>query len=365
MSVEQNTEIETKKKNKFIPIIVGIVVIALAFFIGKKVMYAMHHEDTENSQIETNISPIASRIQGYVTDILVNDNHFVKKGDLLVKIDDRDLQLKLQQAEINLQNARANLEVVRTNVRTAGANTNVGNTNVESYKSNIEIAKIRAQKANQDFTRYKNLFDQNSITKQQYDMAKADKETADQQVFAAQKQLNVIEKQSNVSSAQEFSTEKQIKLAELAIDQRQADIDNAKLSLSYCNITAPFDGYIAKKAIQPGQLINVGQSLMNLVDNKNVWITANFKETQLEKMQVGQQVKIDVDAYPKEHFTGTIESFSPATGAKFSLIPPDNASGNFVKVVQRVPVRISIKNDDASHPLRAGMNVNVDVSLSK
>jgi membrane fusion protein (multidrug efflux system) len=156
-----------------------------------------------------------------------------------------------------------------------------------------------------------------------------------------------------------------IKVAQIQVEQRQEELDIAQLNLSYAVITAPCDGYVSKKGVQLGQLVSVGQNLFAIVDESDMWVIANFKETQIEKMKIGQKVKIEVDAYPDQKFEGTIQSLQAATGSMFALLPPDNATGNFVKVVQRVPVKIIIdKNQNKNYPLRAGMNVTAVVKVS-
>lgn len=363
-NMNANNAQAAKPKNKRLPFILGGIGIIAAFFIFKKVNHAIHNEDTENSQIECNISPISARTQGFISDIHVKENQHVKKGDTLVKIDDRDLIIKVKQAEINLSNAQANVDVTKANFQTSNANINAGNANVGTAAANIEAAKVRVTRANQDFERYQNLLKDRAVTQQQFDAAQAEKETAEKMLLVAQKQLAASQDLSAVSSSQAMGTEKQIKLAELAVEQRQAELDAAKLNLAYATVTAPTDGYVSKKNIQIGQLINIGQTLFSIVDERDMWVTANFKETQIEKMKVGQPVIVKVDAYPGKEFEGTVESIQAATGARFSLLPADNATGNFVKVVQRVPVRITIKDPaNAETPLRAGMNVEVDVRV--
>ncbi|RYZ33284.1 MAG: HlyD family secretion protein, partial [Sphingobacteriales bacterium] len=204
-----------------------------------------------------------------------------------------------------------------------------------------------------------------SITQQQYEQALAAKQTAERQLQVLQQQKNVARTQTNAVASQSNATSQQISVANATIRQREADVENARLNLSYSVITAPEDGLVSKINIQPGQFLNAGQSLFSIVIDKGLWVTANFKETQLTKMKEGQQVIVHVDAFPGHDFQAKVASFAPATGAKFSLLPPDNASGNFVKVVQRVPVRIEFADKDkkALASLRPGMNVFVDVQV--
>lgn len=355
---------QPKKKKNIMPFIMIIVVGVMAFIGIKKIMYGMKNEDTENSQLECNITSMVAKVPGYITAIQIQDNQFVHQGDTLVKIDNRELLIKVSQAEVALANAIANVDVLRSNVNTAGATVSASNSNILTAQANVEAAKVRVWKANQDYERYKKLYDLHSITQQQFDNANADKEAADKQLEIADKQYAASKSLSMVSTSQVGSSEKQITLAELMIKQRQLELDNAKLQLSYATIIAPTNGFIAKKNIQMGQLITSNTPLFALVDDSYFWVTANFKETQIEKMSVGQSVKIELDAYPDAAFTGTVESLSPASGSKFALLPPDNATGNFVKVVQRIPVKIKVnKVQSAKYPLRAGMNAKVIVKV--
>ncbi|HPW87059.1 MAG TPA: HlyD family secretion protein, partial [Chitinophagales bacterium] len=344
----------------------------------KKISYSMQNEDTENSQLQTNIVPVSPRIGGYVAAVYVADNQQVKKGDTLVVLDDRDLKIKVEQAMINLENAKANVAVVKSNVNTADAGATATATsiataaaNVATAKASVDAAKVRVWQTTEDFKRYEKLFAQTSATQQQYDAAKAQKEAAEQQLKVAEKQVEVAQaqlatakQQSVASSTQASGVSTQVQVAELLIKQRQAELDMAQLQLSYAYILAPFDGYISKKNVQVGQLLSPGQTICSVVDETTLWVVANFKETQIADMHTGQKVEVKVDAYPKEKFEGKVESIQAATGSTFSLLPADNATGNFVKVVQRIPVKIVLektKFDNAQ--LRAGMNVTVAVKV--
>ena len=353
---------ETQKKKSIVkPIIITVIVLIVAYFAYKKIVYSMHNEDTENSQIECNIYPITPRISGYVTSLNVKENQHVNKGDTLLTIDDRDLQIKVQQAEIALQNAIANTDIVDANIHASNASSTASNDNVVTQQANVDAAKVRVWKANQDYTRYKNLLDLKSVTQQQFDAINAEKQTAEKLLVIAEKAVSASKGQTSAVVAQEGSVSKQKRIVQLNIEQRKQDLDFVKLQLSYATIISPTNGFVSKKNIQVGQLVNVGSNLFSLIDESSLWITANFKETQMTNMKEHQKVAIDVDAYPNVKFEGEIESISAATGSKFALLPPDNSTGNFVKVVQRIPVRITIKNEDATHPLRAGMNVTVAV----
>lgn len=366
------------KKNVFIPIIGAVLLVGALVFAYYKITYAMHNEDTENAQIECNIIPIAPRVQGYVSTIYIKDNQRVHKGDTLLILDDRDLKIKLEQAIIAAKSAGANVNVVKSNVLSADASASAVSTTVitaqaaiETAKANVEAAKVRVWNATENFKRYEKLFNETSATQAQYDAALAEKQSAEKQVAVlekqvqvAQAQLKAAQQQASASHTQANGVSTQVNLAEVGTQQQQTNVDFAKLQLSYAYIIAPSDGFISKKNVQPGQLVNPGQILMSIVDVSQLWINANFKETQVERMKVGQEVTVKVDAYPDKTFKGKIESLQAATGSKFSLLPADNATGNFVKVVQRIPVRIALIDDkNDAYDLRAGMNVNVAVKV--
>ncbi len=383
--------IENKKVIRYV--VIGTVLSAAAFFGFKKASFILNNEDTENSQIETNIVPVLPKISGWITEVLVKDNQQVRAGDTLVRIDDRDLKLRVLQAEVALKNAESNVSLISANAGTVNANVNTSEATIQAQNTgiaageaavgtataNIEIAKIRVRKATQDFNRSDQLLKEKSGTQAAYDNAKAEKDAAEasvvvaeKQVAAAQVQVESARRQTSIGSSQKnaaqtqvASAQQQVNVAKTQIEQRKAELELAKLQLSYAVVTAPMSGQVSRKNVQLGQLVNAGQPLMSLVDNANVWVVANFKETQIGKMKVGQKVKIHVDAYPGKDFEGTIESFAGATGAKFSLLPPDNSTGNFVKVVQRVPTKILITDKaTAEMPMRAGMSVGVVVPVN-
>lgn len=368
--------------------VLSVVVLAALYFGYTKISFMLNNENTENSQLETSIVPVAPKVAGYVTEVLVKDNQLVKAGDTLVKIDDRDQRLRVMQAAVNLKNAEANVAYIRANKNAVGANVNtseanlqavsagveVFNASVATAEANLESARVRVWKATQDFNRYAALLKEKSVTPQQYDAAKAEKELAEgalhvveKQLLAAQlqaaasgKQTAIGNSQKSAAQSQVIAAQNQIALAETQVEQRRVELDMARLQLSYYVVTAPISGYVSKKNVQIGQFINVAQPVMSLVDADNIWVVANFKETQVARMQVGQKVKLKIDAYKPKEFEGTIESFAAATGSKFSLLPPDNATGNFVKVVQRVPVRIVLDQKTSPEmPLRPGMSVEV------
>lgn len=339
---------KSKGKKIIFPIILAAVLVVALIFTLKEYFYFQSHEETDNAQVDADISPVISRVAGYVKEIRFKDNQMVKAGDTLVILDDRDYKIKLQQAEAALAAVKQSVNVSKYTV----LETRSG---IATAQANVQAAKVRVWKATEDYNRYKNLLDDHAITKAQFDAMKAEKESAEAALLAAQTQVPVINTRVNTNKQQASATETNIA-------PRESDVDYAKLQLSYTVIIAPADGIASKRNVQLGQLVQAGQSMLAIVDDKGFYITANFKETQMEHLKVGEKVDIVVDAYKHTTVQGTVESFAGATGAKFSLLPPDNATGNFVKVVQRVPVRIKI---DASPEfvaqLRPGMSVKVVV----
>ena len=344
--MEQNNAQKKPRKLVF-PIILGLVLVGAIAFTVKEYVFLQSHEQTDDAQVDGDISPVIARVSGYVTKINFVDNQHVNEGDTLVILDDRDYKIKLDQA-VAAQNAAAK------NVAAYGAAISEARSNIAVQQANIEQAQVHLWKASQDYERYKNLYDDHAITKAQLDEATADKESAQAALDAAKSQVPVIDRRINTSKEQTAATAS-------IIDTRKADVEYAALQLTYTVITAPASGIVSKRNIQLGQLVQAGSPLFSVVHD-SVYITANFKETQLSDIKDGQKVDIRVDAFDKQVVPGTIESFSGATGAKFSLLPPDNATGNFVKVVQRVPLRIRIDADSSVlRRLRPGMSVDVTV----
>ncbi|MBS7565897.1 HlyD family secretion protein [Mucilaginibacter sp. Bleaf8] len=353
MAQEQEIQqTEKKKPNRVIPIILGVLLIGGAIFGIKEYIYSSKHEDTDDAQIDADISPVVSRVGGYVDSIFFEDNQHVNKGQVLVKIDDRDYRVKVEQAQAAQQGAGASVGVGETQIYSTAAN-------AASARAQVTATQARLEKTRNDYNRYANLVKDGSITQQQFDQAKSDLAVAEANYRAAQDQYKAAQQQVG-------TTRNQLKVTNTGVNQRQADVDYAKLQLSYTTITAPASGTTSKKSVQLGQLVQAGQTLFSIVNDNSLYVTANFKETQLEHIRNGQKVNIEVDAYPDMELQGTVYNFSPATGAKFSLLPPDNATGNFVKVVQRVPVKIKINaSKEVIEKLRAGMSVNVSVTTKE
>ena len=339
----------SKKKNKAIfilPVIIGLG----AFFGIKTYIHSLNYESTDNAQIETNTLPVISRVSGYVDSISVLDFGDVKAGQLILQIDDNEYKLAVKQAQADLLSAMADLSVAQSNLNNSGANSDV-------VKANSDVQKTRLDKAKMDLARDEALFKEGSITKKQFEDSKSNYETTLKQLDANNQQLVLANSQNVTSNAQ-------IEKAKATVELRQALLDQAQLRLSYTKIYSTINGKIGKRNLERGQFIQAGQNLMTVVSNDVFWVIANFKETQVEHLKLGQQVNVEIDGYPDTEVKGKIESLSEATGARFSLLPPDNASGNFVKVTQRVPVKISIENiKEVQVILKAGMSVDVSVHI--
>ncbi len=336
---------------KILSYIITVIVIAVAaVWVCSKFVHLGNVEFTDNAQVQQQIVPVNSRVQGYVKEIRFKEYEQVKKGDTLVIIDDSDLRLRVAQARADYQNALSGREVADRSVGVASAN-------VAVTEASIAEAKVVMDMAATDFDRYKKLLEQEAVTRQQYDAAKTDYE-------AKKARYEMLARQRSATSSVVAETKQRISQNDAGIELAKALLETAELNLSYCVITAPCDGYASRKEIQAGQLVQPGQTLLDVVDSADVWITANYKETQLQHISVGSDVVIKVDAIPDVEFKGKVVSLSKATGASLSILPQDNSAGNFVKVRQRVPVRIEFSKDnnvDAMSKLRAGMNVECEV----
>jgi len=281
-------------------------------------------------------------------------------------LDQRDLTMSLNQAKAALATAKSNL--AQATATSHAARVGIGSTQaaVTTAEAQIQTAKVNVTRTAQDLARYKNLIADHSITQQQFEQAEAAHQLAVRQLQVLVDQKNQAHVQTGVVQSQSNATGQQISVAASLIKQREVDVETAKLMLSYTVLTAAESGVVTKVPVQVGQLIQPGQSLFSIVLDNEKWVIANFKETQINHMLQGQKVTIHADAFPKHDFEGTVASFSPATGNKFSILPADNATGNFVKTVQRLPVKIEFTQpkDSLIKRLRAGMNVIVEVHLN-
>ena len=337
------------------------IVIYLSIATSLIVTSCGNSEKTDNAQLETDISPVIPKINSTVTKVLVEDNQEVKQGDTLVLLDDAMYKIAVQQAEIAVLQAQQNVKLSSSNKGVASSGVSSVSANLVAARAGVDAAKVRYDLASKNYQRFKNLLEQKSATKQQFDGIKAEKETAEKLLIIAEGELFALQKEVETSQAGVNSSSAGIELAEISVKQAEANLASAKLQLSYCAILAPADGIVSKKNVQNGQVVSIGQPLMAITNNSKIWVVANFKETQIEKMKIGQEAEIEVDAFDGEPLKGKVQSFSQATGSKFSLLPADNATGNFVKVTQRIPVKIILTDKNSTSNLRAGMSVAVKV----
>ncbi|HEX5315582.1 MAG TPA: HlyD family secretion protein [Candidatus Kapabacteria bacterium] len=340
MNGKSTTVTVEKKKGpvrRALPFIFGAILVVAALYGWHIIQYNKVHEATDDAQLDVDISPIIPRVAGFVRDVWVNNNDHVDSNAVLVTLDTRDLSLKVEGAEAALQDALAAVKSAQAAATAA--------------RANVATAEVNRNKTAEDLKRADGLLAGGAMTKEQFDAVKAAAE-------AAEAQLKSVGDQAAASEAQ-------IAIAQAQVKQKQVDLDNANLQISYATIAAPVAGTVAEKNVQIGEYIQPGQPLM-AVTQPDIWITANYKETQVHDIHPGQPAEFTVDAYPDSTFHGTVQSISPATGAKFSLLPPDNSTGNFIKVTQRVPVKILVNpNNYSKTPLRPGMSVDVTITTGK
>ena len=336
---------------QIISLIFALAVIAAAtLWIISNFVHWGDVEFTDNAQVEQQIVPVNCRVQGYIKEIRFSEYEKVHKGDTLIIIDDSDLRLNVARAKAEYQNALAGKNITDKNVSSASANVGVS-------EASIEEARVLMEMSLKDFQRYETLLEQEAVTRQQYDNAKTDYE-------AKKARYDMLVKQRQAVSSVVDVNRSQLSSSEASIDLAKALLETAELNLSYTVITAPCDGYTSRKEIQVGQLVQPGQTLLDIVDTSDVWVTANYKETQLKHIHPGSEVEMTVDAIPEVKFHGVVKSISTATGSALSIIPQDNSAGNFVKVRQRVPVRIEFTGNNPRETmdlLRAGMNVECTI----
>lgn len=327
-----------------------IVILVAMLWAGSKLVHPGDVEFTDNAQVRQQIVPVNSRVQGYIKAICFDEFEPVHKGDTLVIIDDADMRLRVAQADADYRTALAGRDVVNRSVGVASAN-------VAVTDASIEEARVLMEQAAVDFDRYSKLLEQDAVTRQQYDAARTDYETR-------KARYEMLARQRSASRSVVDETRQRMSQSDAGVELASALLETARLNLSYCVIVAPCDGYASRKEVQTGQLVQPGQTLLDIVDSGDVWVDANYKETQLKHIRPGSEAEIKVDAIPGVVFNGRVRSISKATGASLSLLPQDNSAGNFVKVRQRVPVRIEFTADnapEAMQQLRAGLNVECEV----
>jgi len=400
----------SRRRPKLGRILAVLIVAVLAVGGYYLFRYFGTYETTDDAQVDGHIVAISSRISGHVAEVLAEDQQYVKAGDVLVRVDPKDYEVALSRAAADVADAEAALESSRidvpiTNTNTASqlktANSSradavaflagaerqlaAAQARLESARAQVREAEADLTKASDDARRYQLLVDKDEIPRQQYDTAVSAKAAAqatleartagvreaEQNITVAQSAVEqartrIIQADATIDSArtapqQVAVSETRAKSAQAQLAQRRALLEQAKLNLSYCAIVAPVTGIVGKKTVELGENLSPGEQLMAVVPLDDVWITANFKETQLSRMNPGQRVKFSVDAYGKE-YTGKVQAIGGASGSRFSLLPPENATGNYVKVVQRVPVRINVDpGQNSDHRLRPGLSVDPKV----
>lgn len=331
-------------------IVVGILILCGLFWIVTKFVHLGNVEFTDNAQVKQLIVPVNSRIQGFISKIYFEEYQSVKKGDTLAIIEDTEFRFKLAQAEADYQNALSGNSAMTTSISTT-------QNNIVVSDAGIREAKAKLDNAEHDYIRYKNLVEKEAVTMQQFDNVKTNYEAtkARYEQLLHQKHSTALIKQEQ--SQRLGQTSAGIKLTEAALKL-------ARLNLSYTVIIAPCDGMTGRKNIVEGQLIQPGQTIVDVVDDNNKWLIANYKETQTTHIRKGQEVEIEVDAVPGVKYKGTVKSISQATGANYSLLPQDNSAGNFIKVEQRIPIHVQISKENKRvdlDRLRSGMNAECTV----
>lgn len=344
---------KSSRRRFVLPVVAVLALLAVIWGI-RKWNYSRTHESTDNAQVDGHLVPVLAKVGGYITTVRVGENDRVKEGAELVHIDDAEYKVRLAQAEAELAAA---MSVAGGRGMTGQAEAQILSAASQRQVVDAQIAAAEAQRVNavQNLARLRELADKQIVSRQQLDAAQA---AAD----AAIANENAVRRQASAAGAGVANAQAGARLAQARLDAAKAARDNAALQLSYTSVTAPLSGIVSRKQVEVGQLVQPGQPLLTIVADTGVWVTANYKETQLADVRVGSPVEIDVDAYPGCKVEGTVESIGAATGAKFALLPPDNATGNFTKVVQRIPVRIAVtRGCGADQPLRPGMSVEAHV----
>lgn len=347
----QDLENKRRRRILFINILSAAVIVAVIIW-GIRVFFHLGGSVfTEDAQIEAYINPINTRVPGYLKEIRFSEHQQVKKGDTLAILDAREYKIQQEQAESMYADAQANKEVATSGTDITVSGIQIANANVEELKARLVNMEI-------NFKRYQNLLKDDVVTQFQFDQVKTD-------LDAMRAKYRSLEAQKQSSSLTNGQTGKRVLVADASIKRAQAALDLASLNLSYTVITAPYDGVVGRKIIEEGQLLQAGQPIVSIVRSNDKWVNANYTEDQLEKLQIGQLVNIKIDAISNKTFKGKIAAISEATGSRYSAIPVDNSTGNFVKVQQRIPVKIEFTNQNSKADLdnlRAGMNVEVTLS---
>ncbi|MDB6040203.1 MAG: hlyD fusE [Verrucomicrobiales bacterium] len=352
------------KPGHFILKIAAAVILTFLFYVGfNSILNSFTHESTDDAFLDAHLINIASKLPGYVSAVHAVENQTVKAGDLLLEIDSRDYETKLQQKRAAAESSRANFKTVQSTYHLVTARVETAQSNRKQVQADLAATEAAAIRAQADLERGNQLRAKNVISPQEFDTLSAAGKTANANLAAAREKLTGEDSKINESIAQKEAAKTMIEVARAQLNQSEIDIKEADLDLSYMKIVAPQDGRITRKAVERGSYVQTGQTLMVIV-TPHVWVTANFKESQLRLMRPGQPAEIEIDAYPDKKYQGHVDSIQSGSGARFSLLPPENAVGNFVKVVQRVPVKIVFDEPiDSAGTLGPGMSVSPSVLI--
>ena len=340
------------KKQKRRNIILNSVCLLIAasglIWTGNYFWRYINYEITNDAFIDQYIAPVNIRVAGYIQDVRFKEHQYVKQGDTLVVLDNHEYLIRQKEAQAALLDAQGSREVLSSGIQTS-------HTRIAKQETNLAEAKAKLWQAEQDFHRYERLLREESVPQQQYDVAKANFD-------AAKARYEALLRQKEAAHSQYDETNKKQTGVEAGILRAEAALDLANLNLSYTVVTAPYSGYMGRRTLEPGQYVSAGQTLSYIVRQSGKWITANYRETQIANIYIGQPVRIKVDGLPGKILHGHVTAISEATGSKYSLVPTDNSAGNFVKVQQRIPVRIDLDSISAGYmdQLRAGMMVETE-----
>ena len=336
---------EYKKKRVFVPTIISVLLVIFGIVAA---IHSTYYQSTDDAFVEGRLVSIAPRVSGPIVKLFVNDNQIVKKGQLLLEIDPNDYEVKLEQTEAKLAEAKAQLQSSEQQVEQGNSTLNQSYQDITATKSQLDFAQ-------NDYKRYHDMFKSGITSKQDYDSSTTHLTVANSSHKSAK------DKSKALKSALESSKDN-VKVQQADIKRLEAEVDQAKLDLSYTKIYAPQSGMVASRSIEQGNYVQVGQPLMAVVQSQ-IWVVANFKEIQLTHMKKGQPVSIKIDTYPGKRFKGEVDSIQRETGAKSSLFPPENAVGSYVKIVQRIPVKIVFKEDISKYNIVPGMSVTPKVKV--
>lgn len=340
-------------KKKFIINVFAVCLLSTGIALTVWKFCNPHYESTDDAQVEQYLSPINVKVPGYIREIHFTEHQHVKRGDTLVVIDNREYNIALRQAEAALMDATSGRKVAERSLSTASSSASV-------FDEYIKEAELRAEKLGRDYDRHIKLLAKKASTPVIVEQYKTELDMANAKVAALKRQREAAK-----SSVGEVSQRREN--AQAAIMRAKATVDMAKLNLSYTVITAPADGYVGRRTIEEGQLVNPGQTITSLIPDSKKWIIANFKETQLANIRKGMTAEISIDAFPDRRFHGVVTAISSATGSKYSMVPTDNSAGNFVKIQQRVPVRIDFDGDltdDDNWRMAAGMMCEIKIDIT-